>query len=338
LHIDAGEVANLIVAVDALRLHTGGFDGRQWRLEWQADHAVAAIAFDADSLDTGSLPPTLARQVERARADQRRRRVRLRLAIGLALLVLALPVLLLGVFWWQADPIAGWAASQVGTEQEARLGDRVFAQMRPALKLVETGPALDAVRGIGMRLTRGSAYRYDWHLADDPAVNAFALPGGHVVVFTGLLRATGSAEELAGVLAHEAQHIEQRHSLKNLLHGLGWRALLGLALGDLSGSVWAGLAEQMGSLGYSRELEVQADAGGLLALRRAGISPDGMLRFFARLEDKDAGQIELLSTHPASAHRRQALERAIAAQGRAVSAALPYDWPALQRALHQPVQ
>jgi predicted Zn-dependent protease len=172
-------------------------------------------------------------------------------------------------------------------------------------------------------------------VAIDPRLNAFAVPGGHVVVYTGLLLAADSAEEVAGVLAHEVQHVEMRHALKNLLHNLGWRALLALALGDFSGGVWTGMAEHLGQLGYSRDLEHQADLGGLAALRRAGIAPEGIASFFAKLSRQGGGQIDLLSTHPASSARMQALQRAMAAQGAYTASPLPYDWRALQASLPQ---
>ncbi|TCJ15547.1 M48 family metallopeptidase, partial [Parasulfuritortus cantonensis] len=244
-------------------------------------------------------------------------------------LVLALPFLLLGLFWANADRIAGWAAGHVSLAQEQQLGELAFAQMRPSLKLLETGPAPAMVQAIGARLTAGSKYRYQWFVADSPEVNAFAMPGGYVVVYTGLIGAAGSADEVAGVLAHEVQHVELRHSLKNMLHGLGWRAVLALALGDVSGGAWAGMAEQLGGMAYGRDLERQADLGALAALRRAGIAPDGLLAFFARLAGTEGPGLAFLSSHPATAERIDNLRRAIAAQPAYAAEPLPYDLKAV---------
>lgn len=324
------------VAAAQLEVSVGGFDGRQWLLAWDTPEGRFTLLLPPGIMDSGllqALPSELANRFERAGRQRSRIGRRFRLAALLLVLLVLLPLLLLGLFWLNADRIAGWAAGHVSPEQEARLGEMAYAQMQGELKLLPDGPVPAMVEAVGNRLTVGSAYRYQWHVAVDPQVNAFAMPGGHVVVYTGLLQAAESAEEVAGVLAHEVQHVEMRHSLKNMLHSLGWRALLALALGDFSGSVWAGMAEHLGQLGYSRDLERQADMGGLAALRRAGIAPEGMASFFAKLARQEGRQVELLSSHPATEDRMQALRQAMAAQGAYAASPLPYDWRALQASL-----
>jgi predicted Zn-dependent protease len=108
---------------------------------------------------------------------------------------------------------------------------------------------------------------------------------------------------------------------------------LGVALGDLSGSVWGDVAGRLGSLGYSRDLERAADLGGLAALRRVGIAPDGMLSFFAKLARREGPGIALLASHPATSERIDQLRQAIAAGGVYPAAALPYDWTRLRATL-----
>ncbi len=331
---------DLRVPVLAMTLKSGGFDGRHWQLEWPADngqiHAlVLSPGATTDRLLT-ELPEPLAGQLATQRGRGRASACRFRLGVTLVGAVVLLPFAVLLAFWLYADPLAGWAAGQVGIERESQLGALAFAQTRPSLKLVEQGPAVELVKAIGNRLTAGSAYTYQWFVAANPEVNAFALPGGYVVVHTGLLRAADNAEEVAGVLAHEVQHVELRHSLRNLIHGLGWRAALGLARGDLSGGVWMGLADQLGKMRYSRELERQADLGGLESLRKAGISPEGMPTFFAKLARQGEQGTALLSSHPASAERMQTLRQAIAARGGYPADRLPYDWPAFKAALATP--
>jgi Zn-dependent protease with chaperone function len=338
LNLISGEGQHRSVVAAQLEVSVGGYDGRQWLLAWDSPEGRFTLLLPAGALDSGlqeAMPSELVGQFERARRRHSRVGRRFRLAAVLLASLFLLPLLMLGVFWLNADRIAGWAAGHVSLEQEARLGEMAFAQMQAELKLLPGGPMPAMVEAVGNRLTAGSAYRYQWHVAIDPRLNAFAVPGGHVVVYTGLLLAADSAEEVAGVLAHEVQHVEMRHALKNLLHNLGWRALLALALGDFSGGVWTGMAEHLGQLGYSRDLEHQADLGGLAALRRAGIAPEGIASFFAKLSRQGGGQIDLLSTHPASSARMQALQRAMAAQGAYTASPLPYDWRALQASLPQ---
>ena len=339
LVLDAGEALRMRVAAAQIEVSLGGFDGRQWLLAWGTPEGRFTLLLPPAALGSagwGPLPPELAERFRHVRGRGLRRHLRFHSAWAVLGLVFLLPLLLLGWFWLNGDRVAGWVASHVSLEQEARLGEMAFGQMRPDLKLLEAGPVPAMVNDIGHRLTAGSAYRYHWHVAVDPQINAFALPGGYVVVFTGLLQSAESAEEVAGVLAHEVQHVEMRHSLKNLIHSLGWRALLALALGDLSGGVWAGMAEHLGQLSYGRDLERQADLGGLAALRQAGIAPEGMVSFFAKLARQEGGRIELLSSHPASAERMQALQDAIDSQGSYPVSPLPYDWPAIKASLAAP--
>lgn len=317
----------LSASADRLTARLGGFDGRQRSLEWQTGSGLVSMQLPADAEAwLATVPESLrVRFAALGRSSTRR----FGFGAGLIAAVLLLPFVLLGLFWFNADRIAGWAAGHVSLAQEQQLGDLAFSQMRPTLKLVESGPAPDMVRAIGARLTAGSNYRYQWFVADSPEVNAFAMPGGYVVVYTGLIKAADSAEEVAGVLAHEVQHVELRHSLKNMIHGLGWRAVLALTLGDLSGGVWAGMAEQLGGMAYGRDLEREADLHGLQALRRAGIAPQGMVSFFAKLAEQEGPNLTLLSSHPATEERMDNLRRAIAGQGDYPAKPLAYDLSAL---------
>lgn len=139
-------------------------------------------------------------------------------------------------------------------------------------------------------------------------VNAFALPGGIMVFTRGLLVHAGSAEEIAGVAAHELGHLAHDHSTRALYRSFAVSLLIGVLFGDLTGGALAGgLAEWLVNTGYSREAERDADAFALERLKAAGIGTEGLADFFARLEEKhgkeDGPLFRLLSTHPATAER-----------------------------------
>lgn len=322
-----------------IRLRAGGFDGRQWMLAWPtADGEVTAmLQGEQEMLQMRRYAPDeLKSQLGTALRATRRRGRRFGLWLVLLALVVLLPLLLLLLFWLNADRVSGWVTNQISLETETRIGQLAFQQMQPDLNLIPDGSVPRMVRDIGGRLTSGSAYDYQWHVSASPDINAFALPGGVVVVHAGLIRAARSAEELAGVLAHEAQHVEQRHSLRNMVHGLGWRALLSVALGDVSGAVLVNLADQLGQLKYGRDLEREADLKALQSLRRAGIAPAGLASFFGQLSAREGPSLAWLSSHPESRERQQALEQAIAAQEPYATRPLPYDWPALQAQLPSP--
>jgi beta-barrel assembly-enhancing protease len=239
------------------------------------------------------------------------------------------PLVLLLLFIWQSDRIAGAAATRIPVAQEVKLGEYAFEQMRGSLKLQNEGPTDEAVQTLGKRLTHGSKYSYRFHVADNDAINAFALPGGIVVVHTGLIKAPRRPEELAGVLAHEVQHVELRHSLRAVVKDLGLRGLWMLITGDIGSGVLGRAALELTSLTFSRDAEDEADQHGFDVLVANGIDPSGMADFFIVMAEK-AGPSPppLLSTHPASKDRERALrERIKEESGRTFEPLRMGEWP-----------
>lgn len=321
------------VPASRVRVEAGGFNHDDVVLSWTADGAEFAFMVQdaaAKRALVSSAPPELAPQLRRWQSGVRSTN-RFWLAVAA---FSGLAALALGIGLWRYDAVVAWTASHLSLENERRLGQGVMDGVRRQGKLVDESKALDTIREIGGRLTAGSPYPYEWHLVDDPSINAFAIPGGFVVVHTGLVHAAGSADELAGVLAHEVQHVEQRHALQALLYQLGWAALLTVALGDPSTATTLVLL-QVGNLKFSRDLEAQADALGVETLRRAGIPPEGMARFFKTMQESGSGAPPAwLSTHPDTADRVAAVEGALAAAPCAACAPLAVDWPAVKESLY----
>ncbi|MEI8151424.1 MAG: M48 family metalloprotease [Hyphomicrobiales bacterium] len=224
--------------------------------------------------------------------------------------------LLIGGIVWQYDRIAAWAVDLVSIEQEAKFGEIIFSQQKAGLKLVE-GPALEMVKDIGGQLTANSRHKFQFFVTEDNAVNAYAMPGGFVVMHTGLLRKADTPEEVAGVLAHEVQHVERRHSLRRITQSLGLTAALSVLMGDMSGL--ASLGGDFLQLKFSRDHETEADREGLKVMVAAKINPVGMRDFFGKLaEDSKLAEnlkqnLGFLSTHPASAERIADIDRLIKA-------------------------
>ncbi len=318
------------VPLSEIGVTLGGFDHKQLYLFWHHEEGRYAISpVDGNALEQlqKSTPEPLAGLLKNAVKDASRKARRSHFGLGVLGLFLLLPLLLAGLVVWQSHSIAGWAAGYISIENEQKLGEMAFQQATAGMKLRQGGMDAAAVREIGSRLTQGSKYKYQWYVAEDPSINAFAVPGGYVVVNTGLIQAADSAEEVAGVLAHEVQHVELRHTLKNMLHSLGLRAALALALGDVGSSALGNVAAQLSELRFSRDLESEADKNGLAALRNSGIAPQGMVRFFDKLRKQEgATPPALLSTHPASEDRMRVLQEMIKEQGAWPAKPLPYDW------------
>ncbi|OYY93235.1 MAG: hypothetical protein B7Y41_13015 [Hydrogenophilales bacterium 28-61-23] len=319
-----------------LQLKLDGFDGRQWVLVWQTPSGPVTALLqgeDAVELFIKLAPPDVsnALKLERGAHGARIRSLRIWSAL-LAALALVL-VVGSGLLWRNAEKASLWLACQISQEQKNRLGELALGQMPASLKLLERGEVLNTVQFIGVRVSTGSRLRYNFHVAESPEVDAVALPGGHVIVYTGLLREVKNASELAAVLAQEASHIEKRHTLGNVIHALGWRAVLAALLGDSSSPVWDGMATQLRTMRYSPELEREADNEALLMLHRAGVSSAGLLSFLERGAERERATGGA-SAIPLPIEQRVADLRAqIAAQPAYQSQPLPVDWQRFQDAL-----
>jgi predicted Zn-dependent protease len=155
------------------------------------------------------------------------------------------------------------------------------------------------------------------------------MPGGVIVVHTGLIAATSRPEELAGVLAHEVQHVELRHSLRGMVKDLGLRGLWSFVTGDIGGTLAGQAALELTSLKFSRDDETEADHKGLDALIAAGIDPSGMPAFFKIMTEK-AGDAPaaFISTHPLSEDRERELQARVSSLGAHNFASLDFaPWP-----------
>jgi predicted Zn-dependent protease len=316
-----------------VRVRKVGF-GKQmgFELAWEeSTGSVAVHVLEADAVrQLQSLPQfTNSTQIRELALQSRRGAATRSLGWLLLAIFVLLPVILIGVFLWHADRIAGAIAEQIPISHEISLGQQAFEGMRSSLTLIESGPAYDAVTTLGRRLAQGSKYPYQFHLARDESINAFAMPGGIIVVHTGLIAATQRPEQLAGVMAHEIQHIEQRHSLRGAFKELGLRGLWALVTGDIGSTLIGQATLELTSLRFSRSDESSADAVGLAEMAEHGIDPRGMVEFFATMEKHSGAKPPaFLSTHPADNERQEALAKQLNALPQRTYAPLSLGhWP-----------
>ena len=325
----AGDVSVRAPLAD-VTLRRVGFDERGVEFSWNSGGAVWAVhVLDGDAARRLLATPALASTPTAAALLVSRRGAAVRW-LGWTLLIgfILLPLVLLALFVANSSRIAGWIADRIPIEQEIGIGRQALEGMRPRLTLERGGAAYQAVNAIGARLTKGSRFKYEFHVARDTSLNAFALPGGIIVVNTGLIEATTRAEELAGVLAHEVQHVELRHSLRGLMKNLGLRGLFAFAVGDLTGSVLGAAAVELTSLKFSRDDESEADAAGLDALIAAGIDPSGMPAFFGIMSKHATdAPVPFASTHPSSADREAVLRARLKAAPQAFTPLSFGAWP-----------
>ena len=185
------------------------------------------------------------------------------------------------------------------------------------------------------RLSAGTDLEYDVNVTvfDHEMVNAFAAPGGQVVLLRGLLDAASGADAVAGVLAHEIGHVEARDATRNSLRAAGSAGLLSLVLGDFAGGTIAVvLAEATISASYTRDAEFAADRYALDMLSNAHVSSAGLADFFG-LVGEIQGDFELpeyLSTHPDTDGRAERARDFAAAQDQTSPVITEAEWQALQ--------
>jgi Zn-dependent protease with chaperone function len=260
-----------------------------------------------------------------AAAPGLRRRARRSLLFGTIATILLLAVV--GGLWWGLPRIAGRVVQYIPVSWEERLGDAVGAQ--PGWGATCTASAGSAaLAGLTTQLIMGVELPFPITVIvrDSPIINAYALPGGQIVLLRGLLGEAQSPDEVAGVLAHELTHALNRHPMRALVANSGLALLIELTLGNGTG---ASVGFLLTTLSYSRGMEAEADAGAMTLLQRAGIGTEGFAAFFERMEKRRLGpKLPYFSTHPPDAERLAAV-RAEATHGKrpALSNA---DWQALK--------
>jgi beta-barrel assembly-enhancing protease len=248
-------------------------------------------------------------------------------------------VLFFGGYWLINNRVSSWAAKNLPITAEEKWGSVLLQSFLVGKKEIKQGPAYEAAQAMLKRLKAAASkdvkYNFKIHVVNDPMVNAFALPGGHMVLMTGLMEKAESAEEVAGVLAHEMQHVIQRHVVKRLVQSLGWRIWFSLFFG---GGDVEKLAFGMGSLAeisYSRGQEAEADREGAKLMAAARLPIESLGLFFDRLSQKDgtSKMPSFLSTHPESKKRSEELKKLARALNPKVIRPLGLDWHRVRQSL-----
>jgi Zn-dependent protease with chaperone function len=319
----------------ALSVEAGALVGRDpadgtERLRWPTDALRVEELDDARSAVTCAQAPDARLTTTTAEADvylthsgaslRKRPRWQRLLAYGVGAVAAG------ALIYLNLDPLARAVARRIPASYEAGLGQGL-AQLL-AKSYCETPAARAALSRLSDRLGGGAT---EVHILDADMVNAFTLPGGVVVVTRGLLAEAKSPDEVAGVLAHELEHVKRRHVMIHMVRSslmtVAWQA----TLGDYSGLfvIDPKTAVDIANLRFSRDDEREADLGARNRLDAAGISRAGLREFFDRMKSKTDKIPAWLSNHPASAERADTLGHEVGAVVR-TPAASPEDWAALR--------
>jgi Zn-dependent protease with chaperone function len=216
------------------------------------------------------------------------------------LAILGTILFLLGLLYFLFIPWIGEKiALSFSREKEIQLGEQLY-------RSVISGATVDVkktklINQFYSKLGYTNPYPIQITVVKSEEVNAFAVPGGHIVVFEGIIDNMESARQLAALLGHESAHVLLRHSIRNIFRNLaGKMFLLTILGGDGIGGYLATKADDLKGLQYSRGLETEADNEGMRLMTSSHINPEGMLELMKILQKEGEGKetSALLSTHP----------------------------------------
>jgi Zn-dependent protease with chaperone function len=326
------------IPLEEVRLSRGGFDKLAIVVEGTAE---AGEALHAQIREEGFLHfllaegPAIIRASASSLQGEGNQTRRINFLAGWVFAIALVAFLL--VLWFGFSYLSRQAVEFVPVSVESSLGELTAHALTGNKKAITSGPVFDAVNLVWNRLMAvipGSPYQYRLYIIESGTVNALAAPGGHVIVYTGLLGSLESAEELAGILAHEVTHVEKRHGVRRLLKSAGVSAILGVVFGDMGslGELFRGFGADLLNLSYSRKDEKEADLGAVSILREAGIDPRKFPDFFVRFSGKSGNfskALSIISTHPHGSERDNYLQAAYSRFSKAKFEPLPVDWPKL---------
>jgi len=205
--------------------------------------------------------------------------------------------------------------------EENKIGQKLAAELEGKVKLLANADVQKYVADLGAKVVAAAGgdtpkgIRYTFKVIDDAkTVNAFAMPGGHVYVYTGLLKKASNEAELMAVMSHEVAHVTRRHIAQTLIAANGIDAVTQLALGKnpgLVGQLASGIVANGFLLKYSRDHEREADKMGLMYEVREGYDPHGFITFFEKLKTGDPAFLAIIQSHPATEERIADLKKEI---------------------------
>lgn len=221
--------------------------------------------------------------------------------------------ILLIAYLWLVPWLGERMAMGISKEQEISMGEQMYQSV--LLQYKKDAHKTAMLNEFYKQLHYNTGYPVQITVVESGEVNAFAIPGGHIVVYDAILDRMKTPDELAALLGHEASHIQLRHSLRSIFRSLARSMFLMLITGNQSGIVSGVIenADQLKGLQYSRSLETEADNNGIQLMSQNHINVKGMLRLMQLLQQESGGAepSPFLSTHPVFKERISNVEKQI---------------------------
>ena len=221
------------------------------------------------------------------------------------LFAIAFTIATISCFYIFAIPWASEKATELTPISfDEELGNTSYQQIKSLSDINEKKSA--ELQNFANHIDFGTDRKLSFKIINDDELNAFALPNGTIVVYSGLLSKIENYEELVALLGHEATHVKERHSTKTLSRSLAGYLVVSLIVGDVNG-VMASLADnanQLNNLSFSRTFETASDLGSYEILKRNKINPEGMSKLFSTLQKSESVAVpKILSSHPLTEER-----------------------------------
>lgn len=218
---------------------------------------------------------------------------------SILILVFAIIAFAIGMYFYVIPTIAVGFAKNLPSKSVISFGDYVYRTLSPTLTI--DNKQSEKLQDFVDALTIQSEFPIDIKVATSDDLNAFALSGGKIVVFSSLLEKIQNENQLAALIGHEISHIENRHVLKSVSRNLSSAIFISIIFGDVNGvtAILGENAHLFSQLSYSRSLEKEADIFGLELLRNNNLDLHGMPELFQILKDESLVDIPAyLSNHP----------------------------------------
>jgi predicted Zn-dependent protease len=212
------------------------------------------------------------------------------------------------IYYFALPTVAEHAAASLPYSIEEELGTSTVNQ-------VLSMSSIDSVKSKNINLffkelNYKPTHKVSIHVIKSDMVNAFAVPGGHIFVYSGIIDKMKSKDELSALLAHEYSHLKFRHSLKSVCRNLSSYLFLSVLLSDVNGivAILAQNADMLINMDFSRSMEKEADTEGLKLMLQSRVNPNGMINLFHRLADEtpkitENKVFEMVSSHPQTKER-----------------------------------
>lgn len=211
----------------------------------------------------------------------------------------------------QIDWMKAFKVQQVSDKTEQKLGELFWEVFKKSEKEINNSHIVNSVDSVVTHICNANKIdrsKLKIHVLDKDDINAFALPNGHLIIYSGLIINSDNQEELAGVICHEIAHIELNHVMKKLVKEIGLSVLISMTTGNTGVEVIKETAKILSSSAFDRSLEKEADKKGVDYLVNANINPEHFADFIYKLSETEHEAIKYITwinTHPDSKDRAE---------------------------------